>query len=80
MRRWRWAVIALASTAAVVAAAIAVADNGRTDNKTFVYSVGLWGDMPYSDLQATTGVQLAHRAGDVQPKLLGARDPLDFVA
>ena len=56
MRRGKWAAIAVALTAGIVAAAIAVADYGRTDNKTFVYSVGLWGDMPYSDLQATTGV------------------------
>jgi hypothetical protein len=46
----------VALAAAVVAAGIAVANNGSTDNKTFVYTVGLWGDMPYSDLQATTGV------------------------
>jgi hypothetical protein len=30
--------------------------NGTTNNKTFQYTVGLWGDMPYSDLQATEGV------------------------
>jgi hypothetical protein len=26
------------------------------DNKTFEYGVGLWGDLPYSDVQAQTGV------------------------
>lgn len=29
---------------------------GNTDNKTFQYAVGLWGDLPYSDLQAQVGV------------------------
>src|SRR6185437_10543714 len=26
------------------------------DNKTFQYAIGLWGDLPYSDQQAQTGV------------------------
>ena len=38
-----------------VAAGIAVAKDGGND-KTFEYAVGLWGDMPYSDVQAQTGV------------------------
>jgi hypothetical protein len=29
---------------------------GNTDNKTFQYAVGLWGDLPYSDMQAQVGV------------------------
>jgi hypothetical protein len=33
----------------------AVADVGQNTN-TFPYTIGLWGDLPYSDLQATTGV------------------------
>ena len=28
----------------------------RSNEESFAYSVGLWGDLPYSDLQATTGV------------------------
>src|ERR1043166_595940 len=27
-----------------------------TNNKTFEYSIALWGDLPYSDVQAATGV------------------------
>jgi hypothetical protein len=38
-----------------VATGIAVAKNDG-NNKTFQYAVGLWGDMPYSDTQAKTGV------------------------
>jgi hypothetical protein len=41
---------------AAVTAGLAVGSNGQTNNKTFEYAVGLWGDLPYSDLQATTGV------------------------
>jgi hypothetical protein len=39
-----------------VAAGIAVAGKGNGNNKTFEYSVGLWGDLPYNDVQAQTGV------------------------
>ena len=50
----------LALLAAVVVAALttgyAVSGNGETNKKTFEYAVGLWGDLPYSDVQATTGV------------------------
>jgi hypothetical protein len=45
--------------AAFVAALVvghALGSNGATNNKTFEYAVGLWGDFPYSDLQAMTGV------------------------
>ena len=46
--------------AVVVAAAIttglAVGGNGETNKKTFEYAVGLWGDLPYSDVQISTGV------------------------
>ena len=38
------------------AASLAVANNGATNNKIFQYGVGLWGDMPCSDVQARTGV------------------------
>jgi hypothetical protein len=33
-----------------------VAGKGNGNNKTFEYAIGLWGDMPYSDVQAQTGV------------------------
>jgi hypothetical protein len=46
--------------AGVVLAALvighALGSNGATNNKTFVYTIGIWGDLPYSDLQATVGV------------------------
>ncbi|HEX4679499.1 MAG TPA: hypothetical protein VH210_09910 [Gaiellaceae bacterium] len=56
MRRRKWLVVALAAIAVLVTAGIAVSGNGSTNNKTFEYSVGLWGDMPYSDIQAQVGV------------------------
>jgi hypothetical protein len=42
--------------ALAVAAGIAVAGNGRTNDKTFEYAIGLWGDLPYSAVQADPGV------------------------
>src|ERR1700756_4227726 len=42
--------------AAAPAVGVAMSRDGVTNDKTFVYTVGLWGDLPYSDLQATTGV------------------------
>jgi hypothetical protein len=43
-------------TSAVLVAAVATGDNGKQNNKTFQYAVGLWGDLPYSDTQAQRGV------------------------
>jgi hypothetical protein len=34
------------------AAGIAAAGKGNGNNKTFELAVGLWGDTPYSDVQA----------------------------
>ncbi len=34
----------------------ALANNGAKNNKTFKYTIGLWGDMPYSEEQATFGI------------------------
>jgi hypothetical protein len=31
-------------------------DEGRTDDLGFDYAIGLWGDLPYSDVQASSGV------------------------
>jgi hypothetical protein len=42
--------------AIALAAGIAIGDPGKQNNKTFQYAIGLWGDMPYSDTQAQTGV------------------------
>jgi len=54
-RRLGFAVLA-ALTIGAVAAGIAVAGKGNGNNKTFEYTVGLWGDLPYNDVQAQTGV------------------------
>jgi hypothetical protein len=42
--------------AGALATGIAVAGVGNGNDKTFEYTIGLWGDMPYSDAQAQTGV------------------------
>ncbi len=55
MRRIHWVALAVL-VAAALAAGVAVGGNGSTNNKTFEFSVGLWGDFPYSDVQAQTGV------------------------
>lgn len=55
-RRKLGVVLFAALVAGAVAAGIAVAGKGNGNNKTFEYAVGLWGDMPYSDVQAQTGV------------------------
>ena len=55
MRRLVWPTLAAALAAAAVAG-LAVGGNGETNKKSFEYAVGLWGDLPYSDVQATTGV------------------------
>jgi len=53
----RLVLVLLAAVAAgAVAAGIAVAGKGNGNNKTFEYAIGLWGDMPYSAVQAQTGV------------------------
>lgn len=49
-------VLAAALTVAAVAAGIAVAEKDKGNDKNFEYAIGLWGDMPYSDVQAQTGV------------------------
>src|SRR5262249_58573229 len=54
-RRLGFAVL-VALTIGAVAAGIAVAGKGNGNNKTFEYTVGLWGDLPYNDVQAQTGV------------------------
>jgi hypothetical protein len=57
MKPGRALVLILAAFAAVaLAASVATGDEGKRNNKTFEYTVGLWGDLPYSDTQALTGV------------------------
>jgi hypothetical protein len=40
----------------VLTAGVALGKAGERNDKKFVYTIGLWGDLPYSDLQATVGV------------------------
>ena len=55
--RWRLgASLVFAAIAGSLVAATIANSAGTTNGKTFEYSVGLWGDFPYSDIQATTGV------------------------
>ena len=57
MSRRKLALAVLATvTVAATAVGMAVAGKGNGNNKTFEYAVGLWGDTPYSDVQAQTGV------------------------
>jgi hypothetical protein len=54
-RKLIWPLLATV-IAGAPAVGVAMSRDGVRNDKTFVYSVGLWGDFPYSDLQATTGV------------------------
>jgi len=49
-------VLFAALVVSATAAGFAVAGMGNGNDKTFQYAIGLWGDMPYSDTQATKGV------------------------
>src|SRR5499427_5571885 len=42
--------------AAAALAGVAVAGKGNGNDKTFEYAIGLWGDLPYSAVQADVGV------------------------
>jgi hypothetical protein len=55
VRKLIWPALAAAVVLAT-AAGLAIAGNGRTNDKTFVYAIGLWGDLPYSAVQADPGV------------------------
>src|SRR5262245_33485045 len=57
MRRLLVSLTAAAAVAALVAGlALGVGKEGEVNNKNFEYAIGLWGDVPYSDIQATVGV------------------------
>ena len=59
MRRTLTGRIAIALLVAGIAAGIAVqafAGEGKRNDRNFEYQIGLWGDLPYNDVQATTGV------------------------
>ena len=54
MKPGRALVPILAAFAAVaLVASVATGDDGKKNNKTFQYAVGLWGDMPYSTRRPT---------------------------
>ena len=55
MRKLAWPTLA-AMIAAAAVAGLAVGGSGETNRTSFKYAIGLWGDLPYSDAQATTGV------------------------
>ncbi len=54
--RTRPIVGAMIAAAAIALPTIAVADRPASNDKSFEYSVGLWGDLPYSAAQADVGV------------------------
>jgi hypothetical protein len=54
-RKVLWPIFA-ALLAAALTAGLALADHGEANKTSFEYSIGLWGDLPYGDVQATTGV------------------------
>ena len=53
-RKLVWAIVAALVTIAV-STGVVLSHNPKND-KNFKYTIGLWGDLPYSDLQATVGV------------------------
>ncbi len=50
------ALVAVIFGVLALSAGLAAAGGDKGNDKTFEYSIGLWGDLPYSDVQATTGV------------------------
>jgi hypothetical protein len=54
-RRVLWPFVAVL-IAATIGAGLAVGGNGESNKKMFEYAIGLWGDLPYSDVQAKVGV------------------------
>jgi hypothetical protein len=49
-------VVGAAIACLALAAGAAIGDEGKKNNKTFEYAIGFWGDLPYSDTQALSGV------------------------
>jgi hypothetical protein len=56
-----------ASAFLVLATGLAIGKDDRNERE-FSYAVGLWGDLPYSDVQATNYFQLTGPACDVHPR------------
>ncbi|WP_341738961.1 hypothetical protein [Microcoleus sp. CAWBG640] len=48
-----WAILVFLATSAI---SVATAAERKQENKSELYAIGLWGDLPYSDVQALTGV------------------------
>jgi hypothetical protein len=55
MIRSLWKTLGACGAAMALATGAAGAELGQ-NGQTFTYTIGLWGDVPYSDVQATTGV------------------------
>jgi hypothetical protein len=54
-RKLYWPLLASIVVAALTAG-VALGRENERNRKNFEYTIGLWGDVPYSDLQATVGV------------------------
>jgi hypothetical protein len=65
MRKLLWPLL-LVLAAATVTAGLASGGNGETNKKTFEYTVGLWGDLPYSAAQETALPNLIADMNDAQ--------------
>jgi hypothetical protein len=50
---WPLAAVVIAAAPAV---SVAMSRDGMSNGSSFQYAIGLWGDLPYSDAQALTGV------------------------
>jgi hypothetical protein len=56
MRRFLVPLVGALIAAGIVAGLATAIGPDNTNSKHFQYAIGLWGDLPYSDLQAQTGV------------------------
>jgi hypothetical protein len=54
-RKLYWAMLG-GFVIAAVSVGVALGKESERNRKHFDYTIGLWGDLPYSDLQATVGV------------------------
>ena len=55
-KRVVWTATVFTLTLGLTAKASQAKPNGDDDRRHQPYAIGLWGDLPYSDVQATTGV------------------------
>ncbi len=49
-------IVGLLLAAMLLLPVMSLADQGPANENSFPYAIGLWGDLPYSDIQAQTGV------------------------